>query len=349
MSQKPQHIAVVGATGIVGQALLRLLEARRFPAMRVLPLASARSAGEHITFRGEPLVVETARPEAFEGVDLVFFAATGELSRTLAPEAVRRGAVVIDKSATFRMHADVPLVVPEINAGTATAHSGIIASPNCTTIGLVMALEPLRRVAGLKSLVVTTMQAASGAGAAGLDELTAQTAALALGERVHHETFPAPLAHNVLPLAGTFQADGYSCEEHKLRDESRKILGLPQLQVAMTCVRVPVPVGHSASVLVETEEPISVASARQALQHFPGVRVLDAPQEQVFPTPRLAAETNDVLVGRIRQDVESERLWLFVSSDNLGKGAALNAVQIAEHLNGRPALPRHRAATRVTA
>jgi aspartate-semialdehyde dehydrogenase len=285
-----------------------------------------------VRFRGEALAVEEARPDAFEGVDFVFFAATGALSKELAPEAARRGAVVIDKSSTWRMDPAVPLVVPEVNPDAASAHRGILACPNCTTIGFVMALEPLRRAAGLRSVVVTTLQAASGAGRDGTDELARQTAALAAGAAPDARVFPRPLAGNVLPLCESFRDDGYSTEEDKLLRETRKILGLPELAVAVTCVRVPVAVGHSATVLVETERALAPADARAALARFPGVRVVDDPAANVFPTPIDVAGSDEVLVGRIRRDVGSDRLWLWETSDNLRKGAATNAVQTAELL-----------------
>jgi aspartate-semialdehyde dehydrogenase len=265
-------------------------------------------------------------------MDFVFFAATGALSQELAPVAARRGAVVIDKSSTWRMHDDVPLVVPEVNAGALARHHGIIASPNCTTVGFVMALEPLRRAAGLRRVVVTTLQAVSGAGRPGLDELEAQVTAIQHGEVPQVDTFAAPIAYNVVPLCETFRDDDYSTEEVKLLLETRKIMELPDLEVAMTCVRVPVPVGHAASMLVETEMPLSVDAARAALGDFPGVEVVDDPAHNVFPTPADVAGRDAVLVGRVRRDFGNDRLWLWQVSDNLRKGAATNAVQIAEEI-----------------
>jgi len=326
-------VAVVGATGAVGEVLLRVLEERQFPVRQLVPLASTRSAGTTITFRGEPIEVAVACPEAFEGVDVVFFAATGGLSRELAPEAVKRGAVVIDKSSTWRMDEQVPLVVPEINAHALEKHRGIIANPNCTTTGLVMALEPIRRLAGLESLVVTTFQAVSGSGTPGIDELDAQVRAQQAGEPAPAPTvFASPIAYNAVPLCGAFLDDGYSDEERKLLDETRKILELPDLDVSVTCVRVPVPVGHSGAVLVETERPITPEAAREALAAFPGVRVVDDPAHRAFPTPADVAGSDEVRVGRIRRDYGSDKLWLWEVSDNLRKGAATNAVQIAEAL-----------------
>ena len=338
MQNKQIAVAVVGATGAVGEVLLRVLEERRFPVSRLKPLASTRSAGKAVRFRGAEIPVDVARPEAFEGMDLVFFAATGGLSKELAPEAVKRGGVVIDKSSTWRMDEQVPLVVPEINASALAKHRGIIANPNCTTTGLVMALEPIRRAAGLKSLVVTTLQAVSGAGAPGIAELEAQLAARqAGGPPPPPGAFASPIACNALPLCGAFMDDGYSTEERKLLDETRKILELPALDVAVTCVRVPIPVGHSATVLVETETPLSPEAARTALAAFPGVRLMDDPGSNTYPTSIDVEGSDEVLVGRVRKDYGSDRLWLWEVSDNLRKGAATNAVQIAEALLGRPA------------
>jgi aspartate-semialdehyde dehydrogenase len=325
-------IAVVGATGAVGETLLHVLEERRFPVGELRPLASERSVGKHVRFRGAELEVELARPEAFDGADFVFFAATGGLSKDLAPEVARRGAIAIDKSSTWRLHEDVPLVVPEVNGEAVEKHAGIIACPNCTTIGFVMTLEPLRRAAGLKSVVVTTLQAVSGAGRPGLDELERQLAARGSGVEAAPEIFAAPIADNVVPLCEKFLENDYSSEEMKLLNETRKIMQLPQVEVSMTCVRVPVPVGHAATMLVETERPLAPEAAREALEAFPGVEVIDDPSLNRFPTPADVVGRDEVLVGRIRRDLASDRLWLWQVSDNLRKGAATNAVQIAEEL-----------------
>lgn len=325
-------VAIVGATGAVGEVLLRVLEERRFPVGELRPLASERSVGKSISFRGERVVVAEARPDAFEGADFVFFAATGTLSRELAPEVARRGGIAIDKSSTWRLDENVPLVVPEVNAAALAKHSGIVAVPNCTTLPLVLALEPIRRAAGLRSVVVTTLQSVSGAGKPGLEELERQLEASARGETLAPETFLAPIAHNAVPVCESFRDDGYTTEERKLLDESRKILEAPELDVAMTCVRVPVPVGHSESVLVETERPLSPDEAREALASFPGISVRDDPSRNLFPTPADAAGQDDVFVGRIRRDYGSQRLWLWIVCDNLRKGAATNGVQVAEAL-----------------
>ena len=328
-------IAIVGATGAVGEVLLDVLAERRFPVGELRLLASERSAGTRLRFAGRDLPVDLARPEAFDGADFVFFAATGTLSKDLAPEAARRGAVAIDKSSTWRMDPKVPLVVPEVNPEALEGHEGIVACPNCTTIGFVMALEPIRRAAGLRSVVVTTLQAVSGAGKPGIDELEQQVAAAARGERLAPKTFASPIAYNVVPLCETFRDDGYSTEEIKLLFETRKIMQLPDLDVTMTCVRVPVPVGHAATVLIETERPLTAEAARLALAAFPGVRVVDDPAHNVFPTPADVAGSDEVLVGRVRRDLASSRLWLWEVSDNLRKGAATNAVQIAEEMMRR--------------
>lgn len=325
-------VAIVGATGMVGDVLLRVLEERRFPVGELRPLASERSVGKTVEFCGRPIPVQEARPEAFEGTDFVFFAATGSLSRELAPEVVRRGGIAIDKSSSWRLDPKVPLVVPEVNVGALSGHGGIVSVPNCTTIPLVLALEAIRRVAGLRSVVVTTLQSVSGAGKPGLEELERQLEASARGETLEPEKFAAPIAHNAVPLCESFRDDGYSTEERKLLDESRKILDAPELQVSMTCVRVPVPVGHSESVLVETETPLSPEAAREALAAFPGISVRDDPSRNLFPTPADAAGQDEVLVGRIRKDYGSDRLWLWIVVDNLRKGAATNATQIAELL-----------------
>ncbi len=332
-SDRKRSVAVVGATGAVGEVVLRLLAERRFPVGELRALASGRSAGSKVRFAGREVMVAEARPEAFDGVDFAFFAATGSLSKELAPEVARRGGVAIDKSATWRLDPNVPLVVPEINPDALEKQRGIVAGPNCTTIGFVMALEPIRRAAGLRSVVVTTLQAVSGTGKPGLEELARQLEEERQGKAPTTSTYPTPIAHNVLPLCESFREDGYSTEEIKLLLEARKIMGLADsVQVAMTCVRVPVPVGHSATMLIETERALSPEEARRVLAAFPGVVVMDEPAQNVFPTPRDVAGRDEVLVGRIRKDLGSEKLWLWQVSDNLRKGAATNAIQIAEEM-----------------
>jgi aspartate-semialdehyde dehydrogenase len=329
-------VAIAGATGAVGEVLLRILEQRNFPVTELRPLASERSAGTTVTFRGRQLPVQVARPDAFDGADFVFFAATGALAKELAPEVVQRGGIAIDKSNTWRMDPQVPLVIPEVNGAAVEKHRGIIASPNCTTTPVVMALAPLQRLTRLKRVVVTTLQSASGAGLPGMEELDGQLKAIAAGQPVPApKQFARQIANNVVPLCETFTDNGYSTEEMKLLHETRKILDEPTLDLTMTCVRVPVPVGHSSTVLLETEPAISPDAARQALASFPGVRLMDDPKHNVFPTPADGAGVDEVLIGRVRRDLGSDRLWLWTVGDNLRKGAALNSVQIAEELMRR--------------
>jgi len=315
-------VAVVGASGLVGEVLLGVLAERGFPVGELRPLASPRDPGRAVRFAGAELPLAPVSAERFAGCDLVFFAATADLSRALAPQAVRAGAIVVDKSSTWRMHPEVPLVVPEVNPG-ALAGARLVASPNCTTTGLVLALEPLRRAAGLARVVVTTVQAVSGAGRAGL-------AALA-GAEDARGPFAAPIRANVVPLCELPAAEGYTSEETKLRDETRRILGLPRLELSATCLRVPVEVGHGASVLVETERPLALEAAAAALAAFPGVEL----RAELPPTPREVAGTDAVLVGRLRSAWDGRALWLWEVSDNLRRGAATNAVRIAELLLGR--------------
>jgi aspartate-semialdehyde dehydrogenase len=333
LQRKPLDVAVVGATGAVGKTLLTCFEERDFPISRLVPLASSRSAGSTLPFRGAEIAVAEATPEAFEGVDVAFFAATGSLSKSLAPEAVARGAVVIDKSSTWRMDPAVPLVIPEINAAALDDHRGIISCPNCTTIGVAMALDPIRRAAGLRRVVITTLQAVSGAGIPGLEELELQNRAWSDGEAPRVSQFAGPIAHNVLPICDDFSktpgVDGsYTLEELKLRDEPRKVFGLPELDITMTCVRVPVEVGHSASILIETEVPFGAEEAKQVLSEFPGVRLFAEGREA--PSPRCVAGSDEVWVGRVRDDLSGSGIWLWEVSDNLRKGAATNSVQTVE-------------------
>jgi aspartate-semialdehyde dehydrogenase len=327
-----RNVAVVGATGAVGEVVLKLLAERNFPVAELRPLASHRSAGTHVEFDGRAVEVREATPDAFDDIHFAFFAATGSLSESLAPEVAKRGGVAIDKSSTWRLDDDVPLVVPEINPDALDKHKGIVSCPNCTTIGFVMALEPIRRVAGLKSVVVTTLQAVSGSGKPGIEELARQQAEIERGDEPTPEFYPAPIVANALPLCESFRDDGYSTEEMKLLFETRKILDLPGVDVTMTCVRVPVPVGHSATMLIETERPLAPEAAREALRAFPGVTMVDDPSRNLFPTARDVAGTDEVLVGRVRKDLASDKLWLWQVSDNLRKGAATNAIQIAEEM-----------------
>lgn len=331
------NVAVVGATGMVGREAVELLEERGFPVGEMRLLASGRTAGSTATFAGRTLTVENLALADFAGVDVVFSAPGATVSKEFAPRAVAAGAVVIDKSSAYRMDPDVPLVVPEVNGIASLGHKGIISSPNCSTIPLVLCLGPLHRAFGLKRVIVSTYQAVSGAGRKGGDELVNQCIAK-LGQRpLEIKAFPHQIAFNVVPQVEVFRAEdgGYTTEETKIVFETRKILGLPDLKVTATAVRVPVLNGHSESVNVEFETPVTPEAARLVLAAAPGVIVVDNPLEGEYPMPLDATGRDEVLVGRVRRDPTVENgLNLWLSCDNIRKGAALNAVQIAEHLLG---------------
>jgi len=338
----PMRVAVLGATGAVGREMLRTLEERHLPLDEVVALASARSAGVRLSFGSQTVEVRAVDRGVFEDVDIALFSAGAEASRAWAPGAVSAGATVVDNSSAFRMEPDVPLVVPEINEEALAGHRGIVANPNCTAITALMAVAPLHRAAGLAGLVVSSYQSVSGAGHRGVAELLEQVEKLRGAEedlaRPDPEALPAgevfgrTIAYNVLPRGGSFDPDGATTEETKFVNETRKILGLPQLEVAVTVVRVPVIAGHSVSIYAELERNLTPEAARSALAVFPGVEVVDDPLTDRFPTPLDAAGRDEVLVGRIRQGPRPKSLQLFASGDNLRKGAALNAVQIAESL-----------------
>jgi aspartate-semialdehyde dehydrogenase len=326
-------VAVVGATGAVGQTTLKLLEERKFPVTELRAFASERSAGKRVTFRNEPVPVERIGPGAFTGVELAFFSAGSAQSREYAPQAVAAGAVVVDKSSAFRMDPTVPLVVPEINAHAVKGHRGIVACPNCTTIVTVMPLKPLHDVGRLRRVVATSFQAVSGAGVNGVEELRRQTLAWARGEAATPVHFVHQIAFNVIPHIDRFGEGGYTAEELKLVNEVRKILELPDLAVSPTTVRVPVFTAHSIAVNVETEAKVSVARAREAFAGFPGLRLWDEPADNRYPMPVTAEGQDDCFVGRIREDLSlSKGLNFWVVGDQLRKGAALNGIQIAELL-----------------
>ena len=331
MSDK--RVAIVGATGAVGEELIRTLEQRDFPVAELCLLASKRTAGRKLEFRGEAHTVELLRADSFQGMDLALFAAGGSISKEHAPRAVDAGAVVVDNSSAFRMDQDVPLVVPELNGHTISDHQGILANPNCSTIILCMALCPLHQAAGLGRVVVATYQAASGAGARAMQEMRESFRVL-LGGNVHTpKVLQHSLAFNLFPHVDVFQPDAYTREEDKMQNETRKILGLPDLRVEATCVRVPVERCHSEAVTVELQRPLSPAQARDALRAFSGIEVLDDPERARFPQPIHVSGRDPVVVGRVRQSrVFPNGLALWVVGDQLRKGAALNAVQIAESL-----------------
>jgi aspartate-semialdehyde dehydrogenase len=328
-------VAVVGATGAVGELMRKVLEERAFPARAIKFLASERSAGKAVPFRGQTYPVEPLRPEAFADVDIVLSSTPASISREYSPIAAKAGAVVIDNSSAWRMDPDVPLVVPEVNAHTlAYIPKGIVANPNCSTIQMVVALKPLHDLAGINSVIVSTYQASSGKGAKGLHDLDNQLAALGKGEPMPPPTAHAgQLAGNVLTLDWKVGEDGYTEEEWKMVRETRKILGDERIHVAPTCVRVPVRVGHSESIALEFARPITVEQARAALRKAPGVVLMDDPAKGEAPTPLIAAGRDEVFVGRLRPDPTVKHgLLLWVVADNLRKGAATNAVQIAQEL-----------------
>ena len=328
-----QHVAIAGATGAVGTEFLKLLEARDFPMKSLRLLASSRSAGFKLKFRGENLEVEELNPKSFKGIDIAFFSAGGSRSKEFAPHAVDSGAVVIDNSSAFRMDVKVPLVVPEINPKQAFEHQGLIANPNCSTIQMVVALNPIHRAANIQRVVVSTYQAVSGAGASAMEELKQQLRAWANDEPMKQEVFPTQIAFNLFPHIDVFQDNGYTKEEMKMVHETRKIMNAPNMQISATCVRVPVLRAHSEAVWVETEKPLSESKARELFEKEPGIVVQDERESGGYPTPWHITETQETYVGRIRKDISHPNgLTFCVVADQLYKGAALNAIQIAEVL-----------------
>jgi aspartate-semialdehyde dehydrogenase len=328
---KGYHIAVVGATGATGTELLRVLERRNFPVASLRAIGSARSAGKSLRFRGEPIQVEQLGNGSFDKIDIAFFSAGGDVSRNYIPIACQSDAIAIDKSSAFRMDPQVPLVIPEINAEDLRQNRGIIANPNCTTTVMLMALSPLHRVFGLGRVFATSFQAVSGSGTRGVEELKRQVAEKDLQPRP--ELYPHPIAFNLLPHVDSFLESGYTKEETKMQDEARKILHLPKLRASTTCVRVPVYRAHSVAVSAEFERPVSVEQAREILAKAPGLELVDEPQKNRYPMPLSVAGKDNCQVGRVRVDCALENgLSFWVSGDQLLKGAALNAVQIAELL-----------------
>lgn len=332
---KSYRIAVVGATGLVGQEMLRVLDERQLPVSQLTLLASARSAGESVEWQGQSIRVEEATAERFEGIDIVLMSAGADVSRELALCAARHGAVVIDNSAAFRNDPDVPLIVPEVNAAEIAGYTrkNIIANPNCSTIQLMVALGALHKAAEARRLVLTTYQAVSGAGKKGLEELGQQVTALFNQGEMTPEVFTKRIAFNCVPHIGAFMPDGYSAEEHKMRDESRRILNAPKLGVCATCVRVPVFNGHAVCVTAEFASPMTAAKAKTLLRTSAGVLLEDEPEHNIFPTPIDAEGSDATHVGRVRDDMSAPNsIVLWCVADNLRKGAATNAVQIAEIL-----------------
>ena len=326
-------LAVVGATGAVGQTTLKILDERKFPVRELRAFASERSVGKSVTFKGEKIRVEQVGPEAFRGVDVAFFSAGSAQSREYAPQAVKAGAVVVDKSSAFRMDPTVPLVVPEINGHRVRGHRGIVACPNCTTIVTVMPLKPLHDAGRLRRVIATSFQAVSGAGVNGVEELRSQTLAWARGEAITPTHFPYQIAFNLIPHIDSFGEHGYTGEELKLVNEVRKILELPDLALSPTTVRVPVFTAHSIAINAETEVKVSARRAREAFAGFPGLRLWDEPAENRYPMPVTVEGQDDCFVGRVREDLSlANGLNFWVVGDQLRKGAALNGIQIAELL-----------------
>jgi aspartate-semialdehyde dehydrogenase len=334
MSKDTYTVAVVGAAGMVGTEMIRTLERRAFPVREMRPLDLASVAGAEIEFNGATYLCREATEEAFAGVDIAFFSAGNPASLDLAPKAVRQGAVVIDNSSAWRMDPNCPLVVPEVNPGDLIGHRGIIANPNCSTIQMVVVLKPLHDFARIRRVVVSTYQAASGAGRAGVEELRSQTQLECEGQPITPpDAFRYPLAFNVIPQIDVFGDADYTNEEWKMVRETAKIMGDPSIRVSPTAVRVPVEIGHSEAVNIETEHEITVSQAREILASAPGVSVVDDPSMYRYPMPIMVAHTDTVLVGRIRTDpTVPHGLNLWIVANNVRKGAALNAVQIAEHL-----------------
>jgi aspartate-semialdehyde dehydrogenase len=325
------HVAIVGATGAVGVEMLDVLERRNFPVGKLKLLASPRSAGKTLKFKGDDVPVQALGADSFAGVDIALFSAGGGISKEFAPLAVQAGAVVIDNSSAFRMDDTVPLVVPEINGADVKNHRGIIANPNCTTAITLMGLYPLHQKFRVKRVFASSYQAVSGAGAQAVEELRQQVNAIAAGVAVEPAIFSHQIAFNVIPQVDSFLDAGYTKEEMKMQNEGRRIMHLPMFRASVTCVRVPVYRAHSVAISAEFERPVNVAEARQAIEAFPGVRVVDEPAARKYPVPLEVAGKDDCEVGRLRLDCALENgLAFWVCGDQLLKGAALNAVQIAE-------------------
>jgi aspartate-semialdehyde dehydrogenase len=327
------HVAVVGATGAVGIEMIKTLERRNFPVRQLTLLASARSVGKTLTFRGKPVAVKELTRDAFAGIELALFSAGGSISREYAPVAVQAGCVVVDNSSAFRMDDKVPLVVPEINGSDVQRHQGIIANPNCTTAITLMGLYPLHAAFGVKRIFASSYQAVSGTGAKAIEELRRQVGQVVGGEPVTREVYPHQIAFNVLPHVDSFLPNGYTKEEMKLENEGRKIMHHPSFRASVTCVRVPVYRAHSVAVSAEFDKPVTVEAAREVLRQAPGLDVVDHPEKAEYPLPLYAAEKDNCQVGRLRLDCALDNgLCFWISGDQLLKGAALNAVQIAEAL-----------------
>ena len=332
MNSKP-HVAVVGATGAVGIEMIKTLEKRQFPVGKLTLLASARSVGKKLKFGGQELTVQELTKDSFGGIDIALFSAGGSISKEFAPIAARSGCVVVDNSSAFRMDEAVPLVIPEINSADVKKHRGIIANPNCTTAITLMALYPLHQAFNVKRIFASSYQAVSGTGAKAIEELQRQVSEVVAGKPVTKEVYPHQIAFNVLPHVDSFLSSGYTKEEMKMENEGRKIMHHPSFRASVTCVRVPVYRAHSVAVSAEFEKPVTVEAAREVLKKAPGVDVVDNPENKEYPLPLYVAEKYNCEVGRLRKDCALDNgLCFWVAGDQLLKGAALNAVQIAEVL-----------------
>lgn len=330
---KQYTVAILGATGAVGQEMMKILEERNFPVGKLVPLASARSAGKTLKFRGEDVTIQEARDDAFQGVDIVLGAAENDIAKQFAPAIVRAGAVFVDNSSAFRLDDDVPLVVPEINPEDVKNHHGIISNPNCSTIITVTAVNALNAISPIRTMTASTYQAVSGAGAGGPVELMNEVQALGHGETYEPKVFSHQIAYNLIPQIGGEQYEGYTSEEMKMQNEGRKIMHLPELKVSCTCVRVPVVRSHSISVSLHFDKPVSVDQAREAIAQAPGCRLVDDLAKKQYPMPLDTSDQDIVFVGRIRPDLTDDNgLCLWCCGDQVRKGAATNAIQIAELL-----------------
>jgi aspartate-semialdehyde dehydrogenase len=330
---KKLNVAIVGATGMVGQEFIKVLEQRRFPMTSVQLYASDRSHGRKMKVHGEELEVKETTAKSFDGIDIALFSAGADISRQFSPIAAQAGATVIDNSAAFRMEPDVPLVVPEVNPEDIKMHHGIIANPNCSTIQMVVVLYPLHKVNPIKRITVATYQSVSGTGLAAIEELTTQSRLVLEGQKTKPQVYPYQIAFNVLPEIDVFLQNGYTKEEWKMVEETRKIMHAPDIAVSATCARVPVRIGHSEAVQIEFSHPMSPEEAKRILSKSPGVKLMDDPATRLYPYPLMVAGQDDVFVGRIRKDASHPNgLVLWIVGDNLRKWAALNAVQIAERL-----------------
>ncbi len=331
--KKLYTVAILGATGAVGQEMMKILEERDFPVGKLIPLASARSAGKTLTFKGQEVTIQEAREDAFAGVDIVLGAAENDIAQKFAPAIVAAGAVFVDNSSAFRLNPDVPLIVPEVNAEDVKNHKGIISNPNCSTIITVTAVNALNQYSPIKSMVVSTYQAVSGAGAGGPVELMNEVEALSKGETYEPKVFSHQIAYNLIPQIGGEQVDGYTSEEMKLQNEGRKIMHLPELKVSCTCVRVPVIRSHSISVSCRFDKPVSVEQVRTAVANAPGCKLVDDLANKSYPMPLDTSDQDIVFVGRIRPDLTDDNaICLWCCGDQVRKGAATNAIQIAELL-----------------